>query len=293
MDALGLLKMPSLMAESSGSPEIAVGIIDGPVDLKHEAFAKSNITPARDNDFAACRRADNIACMHGTFVTGILTGGHGRYPPPICPDCQIILRPIFSEESHEHVLELPSCTPHELAQAIVDCIEVGANIINLSVGLSTTSLTKFREVEEAYTYAMRKGVPIIAAAGNQGQIGYFSIHGNPWIIPVVSCDAEGRPDPSSNMGRSIAKHGLMAPGTSITSVSAGGGFTQLSGTSFATPFVTGTIALLWSIFKQATAQEIVLSIRNVTARRYAKIFPPLCNAEESLNILQTLTNSRG
>jgi subtilisin family serine protease len=290
-NALGLINIPALLAKSTGTDAIAVGVIDGPVSLNHEAFETSKIRTARGSDFAACKTSDSAACMHGTFVTGILTGKRGPNAPALCPGCEIILRPIFSEESHGQEFELPSSTPDELAEAIIDCIHTGANIINLSIGLSTTSVIRLPRLEEAYAYAAQKGVPIVVAAGNQGKMG-FPIPGNPWVIPVVACNSEGKPDPSSDISPTIAKNGLMAPGTNITSVSAGGGFKQLSGTSFAAPFVSGTMALLWSMFRNATPQEIVLSIRAVTTNRYAKIFPPLCDAEKSRIILEALINSR-
>jgi subtilisin family serine protease len=291
MDAVSRLRLTSLMAKSTGRG-ISIGVIDGPVDLNHEAFTGSKIRTTKNSEVAACRNADNIACIHGTFVTGILTGRRETQAPALCPDCEIILRPIFPEEANEQHFKLPSTSPEELAQAIVECIKAGADIINLSLGLSTTSLMKFPQLEEAYAYAIQKGIPIVVAAGNQGQMGYFSILNNPWIIPVVACDPEGRPEPYSNISPSIAKYGLMAPGINVTSASAGGGFRQLSGTSFATPFVTGTMALLWSLFKDASAHELVLSLRNVTSSRSNKIFPPLCDAQKSESILEALTNPR-
>jgi subtilisin family serine protease len=288
MDVLSQLKLEPLMAKSTGEG-ISVGLIDGPIDLNHEGLATSHIRTTKNSEVAACKKADNVACMHGTFVTGILTGGRGSNVPALCPDCEIILRPIFAEESSGQ-LELPSSTPDELAQAIVDCIKAGANIINLSVGLSTTPLTRFPQMQEAYDYAIQKGVPIVAAAGNQGQMGYFSILDNPWVIPVVGCDLDGIPDAFSNISRSIAKYGLMAPGMNVKSILAGGGFKRLSGSSFAAPFVVGTMALLWSIYKDATPQQLVISTRGVS-RTFAKVFPPLCDAEKSEALLQSLVRS--
>ena len=291
MDAVSRLRLSSLMAKSAGTG-ISIGVIDGPVDLNHEVFAGSKIRTTKNSEVTACRNADNIACMHGTFVTGILTGRRETQAPALCPDCEIILRPIFREQANKQEFELPSTSPEELAQAIVECIKAGADIINLSLGLSTTSLTKFPQMEEAYAYSMQKGVPIVVAAGNQGQMGYFSILDNPWIVPVVACDLEGRPEQFSNISPSIAKHGLMAPGIHITSAFAGGGFRQLSGTSFAAPFVSGTMALLWSLFKDASAHQLVLSVRNVTASKPGRIFPRLCDAEKAETVIEALVKDR-
>ena len=53
----------------------------------------------------------------------------------------------------------------------------------------------------------------------------------------------------------------MAPGYNIRSTCPGGQFTQMSGTSFAAAFVTGSLALLWSIFPMASAAELIYSLR--------------------------------
>jgi subtilisin family serine protease len=60
----------------------------------------------------------------------------------------------------------------------------------------------------------------------------------------------------SNLGNSIGRRGLGAPGHGITSLGAEGRPLTLGGTSAATPFVTGTIALLWSELPTATATEM-------------------------------------
>ena len=58
---------------------------------------------------------------------------------------------------------------------------------------------------------------IVAASGNQGNIGSISLIHNQWIIPVAACNEYGRLDPMSNFGPSIGIRGLMAPGINITS----------------------------------------------------------------------------
>ena len=82
----------------------------------------------------------------------------------------------------------------------------------------------------------------------------------------------------SNLGSSIGRRGLGAPGDRITSLGAEGGTLTLGGTSAAAPFVTGTMALLWSEFPAATATEIRLAATQASALRRSSVVPPLLDA---------------
>jgi subtilisin family serine protease len=300
MDPLEQVKLRALMAISTGKPEILTGLIDGPIDFKHSAFQGSNITTVKASQYAACRSADSIACMHGTFVAGMLCARRGLSAPAICPDCKLLVYPIFSVEerkalnsksnNNDSVLVLPSSTSKELSNAIIETIDAGAKIINISAGLSTSSLVAYRELEDAYDYAMRNDVIIVAAAGNQGNIGaYVSILSHQWVIPVAVCDEQGRLDSMSNFGPSIGSRGVMAPGVNIVSTSPNGGYTEMSGTSFAAPFVTGTIALLWSLIPIATAAQIRQSIvLSATRTRSRSLIPGLLNAEAASRLLKIM-----
>jgi subtilisin family serine protease len=288
MDPLDRIKLRPLMNISSGRPKIAIGIIDGPVDFSHPALEGSRIRTISDSQLVACKKASSIACIHGTFVAGILSAMRGLSAPAICPNCEVVLYPIFSEEqvsTNETMEIIPSSTPEELSRAIVQIIDAGAKIINLSLGLSSSSLTRFQGLMDAYNYALRKGVILVAAAGNQGNIGHITMLNHPWLIPVAACDSEGRIDPMSNFGRSISKRGLMAPGVNIISTAPDGQYTQMSGTSAATPFVTGTIALLWSIFPEAPAHNLIRSLISNKIRNRT-IMPRLLNAHEAYQLLE-------
>jgi subtilisin family serine protease len=142
-----------------------------------------------------------------------------------------------------------------------------------------------QSLKEAYAYALRHGVILVAAAGNQGSIGYVTMLDHHWLIPVAACDNQGRIDPISNFGCSISRRGFLAPGVNITSTSPNQQYTKMSGTSVAAPFVTGTIALLWSIFPQASANEIISSLfLNRIINR--TIIPPLLNAHQAYLLLK-------
>jgi subtilisin family serine protease len=290
MDPLNQTGLRSLMDISSGDPNVVIGIIDGPIDLHHPAFQTTNIKTVRDSQVGACKNATSIACSHGTFVAGILCAKRGYSAPAICPNCKFIFNPIFKEETNntnnKNMTIVPSVTPEELANAIIETIDAGARIINLSLGLSSSSLTTYSKLQQAYDYALYKGVIIVVAAGNYGYIGNISLINHHWLIPVVACSEDGRLDPSSNFGASIGNRGVMAPGVHIKSTFPGGEYTHMSGTSVAAPFVTGSIALLWSIFPNATPARIMKSITIDTSFKRRSIVPPLLDVGAAWNRLK-------
>jgi subtilisin family serine protease len=291
MDPLDTIKLRPLMDISRGISEVVIGLIDGPVDFSHVAFRGAQIRTVSGFQLEECRNSSGMACVHGTFVAGILSSFRGTASPSICPSCSLILRPIFADYSESSVssqsslnTRIPSSTAEELSRAIIEVIDAGAKIVNLSIGLSTSSLTRYNKLKEAYDYALQRDVIMIVAAGNQGNIGNVSLTDHSWIIPIAACDEYGQFSAVSNFGPSIGKRGLMAPGVNIESTSPGGGYSRMSGTSFAAPFVTGAIALLWSIFPKATAPEIIHSIITASQNRRS-IIPPLLNSEAAWKVL--------
>jgi subtilisin family serine protease len=173
---------------------------------------------------------------------------------------------------------MPSAKPEELATAIVETIAAGARIINLSAAVSQPSANGERELEEALNYAARHDVIIVAAAGNQGTVGSSVLTRHPWSIPVAACDSQGQMMAASNLGGSIGRHGLTAPGENITSLATNGKPQTFGGTSAAVPFVVGASALLWSEFPSSSAAQIKLAVTQALGQRRKAILPPLLNA---------------
>jgi subtilisin family serine protease len=148
----------------------------------------------------------------------------------------------------------PSATPAELASAIVDTVKEGGRVINLSAALHS-SARGWKALEQALDFAIARGAITVAAAGNQAGVGGSAITSHPSVIPIVGCDLQGRPTFESNLGSSIARRGLAAPGENITSLGTDGEAKTFGGTSAAAPFVTGAIALLWSELPSASASD--------------------------------------
>jgi subtilisin family serine protease len=264
------------MARTSGRSEITIGLIDGPVALDHRDLASESIREVQGKLAAACADAGDAACAHGTFIAGILHAKRTSVAPAICPGCTLLVRPIFSE-APANGEQMPSASPAELAEAIFDAIDAGARVINLSVALEGSSRAGGRSLQEALDFALRRGVAVVAAAGNQAAIGGSVITRHPWVIPVAAYDLQGRPMAISNIGASIGRCGLGASGESVTSLGVNGPLT-MGGTSAATPFVTGAVALIWSEFLTATAAEVRSAVIRAAAPRRTNIVPPLLNA---------------
>jgi len=285
MVPLDLVKLTALMQRTSGSPELKIGLIDGPVVTQHPDLAGQLLREIPGKNGGACTQADSAACLHGTFVAGILSAKRGSVAPAICPNCTLLVRPIFAE-TKTAIDEMPSARPEELAQAILDCIAAGARVLNISAALAQPSIKDEQALKEVLDQAARRGVIVIVAAGNQGTLGSTAMTSHPWVIPVVGYDLQRRPMNLSNLGSSIGRRGLGAPGDRITSLGATGQSLTVGGTSAATPFVTGTIALLWSEFPTATAAEMKSAVARAYSPRRTTVVPPLLDAWAAYQVMR-------
>ena len=277
MGALDAVQLTPLMDRTSGRAEIKVGLIDGPVFFTHPDLAQQNIQEVPGKLRGTCSRVQSAACLHGTFVAGMLCARRGSVAPAICPGCTLLVRPIFSEATPANG-DMPSATPEELAEAIVDCVDAGARVLNLSAALAQPSGKGTRALEQALDYAASRGLISVAAPGNQGTLGSSAITRHPSVIPVAACNLKGRALSESNLGSSIGRRGLMAPGVGITSLGTNGKPQTSGGTSAAAPFVTGTLALLRSEFPNADANRIKLAVTQAQSGRRRTIVPPLLDA---------------
>jgi subtilisin family serine protease len=291
MSPLDLVRLPELMKRGQGRPEIVVALIDGPVVLDHPDLAGSTIREIPGKLKGTCTRADTVACTHATFVAGMLSARRGSVAPAICPGCTLLLRPIFAEAVNGNG-QMPSATPEELAEAIIDSVDAGARVINLSSALVQPSPKGESRLEEALNHAAHQGAITVAAAGNQGTVGSSAITRHPWVIPVAACNLQGRPLSGTNLGSSIGRWGLSAPGENITSLGTNGKPQTFGGTSAAAPFVTGAIALLWSEFPAATAAQIKLAVKQAGTRRRRTIAPPVLDAWAAYQVMASAHSGR-
>ena len=229
-----------LWQETLGDPRIRIAVLDGPVDLTHAAFNGADVTQI-DGARAAKYRP---AAQHGTHVASLIFGQHDSPIAGVSPSCRGLLIPIFSQVMGGSPAP---CSQVDLARAILQAIDAGATIINISGGQHTPSGTAHPILADVVQRCARDGVLIVAAAGNQGCECVHIPGALPSVIVVGAMNAAGEPLEFSNWGSTYRSQGILAPGENVIGARAGGGLVAATGTSFATAVVSGVIALLVSL----------------------------------------------
>jgi cyanobactin maturation PatA/PatG family protease len=237
-DVAQIAGLSALWEQTLGDPQIRVAVVDGPIDTSHQAF--DGATLERAEDAWPEEGWDGAMASHGTAVASILFGQHHGPVAGLCPGCHGLSSPAFSDRRRRQ-------SELELARAIEAAVESGAHVINISGGQLTPSANATELLDRAVRMCHERNVLVVAAAGNDGCLCDHVPAALPSALAVGALGDDGEPLPMSNWGRSYRDHGLLAPGENILVAVAGGGTARLSGTSLATPIVSGVAALLLSL----------------------------------------------
>ena len=169
---------------------------------------------------------------HGTHVAGIAaaSAGNGLGIAGVAPMATIIPVRVLGETGSGWNIDV--------AAGITWAVDSGAEVVNLSLG----STWRSSAVSNAIAYAVSRGVVVVAAAGNDGPSGakhYPGADAN--SIAVGSVDENLQISDFSTHGDYVD---VSAPGSAILSTYLNGSYATLSGTSMATPYVSGVVALM-------------------------------------------------
>ncbi|WP_223770416.1 S8 family peptidase [Streptomyces huiliensis] len=280
-DPLAPVSLPPLMARTDGRRSGAVGLVDGPVSAGHPGLARA-ARLAFLGPSAPAGADPDPATLHGTSVAGMLVAARDSGAPGICPGAPLLVRSL----SFAAAPGAPgTAAADELAAALVETVDAGARVVNVSLALNARQHGGPGPLHEALEHALRRGAVIVAAAGNQGALGGSPVLRHRSVVPVVAYGPAG-PLGSSSLGPSIGRRGVGAVGTGVRSLAAGGGLRPFGGTSAAAAVVTGTLALLWSEFPRAEPVELLAAVRASAAGR-TSVAPPLLNAWEAYRTLRT------
>jgi subtilisin family serine protease len=194
---------------------------------------------------------------HGTHLSGIIAavGNNGLGIAGVCWQAKIMVLKALTDSG--------SGASDQLAQAIKYAVDNGARVINISWGGYGNS----RLIQDALSYAYNHNCVIVAAAGNNNTNAERFFPGNySQAITVAACDANDQRASFSNYGTNVD---VSAPGVDILSLKAkgtdmgrketnivGGEYYRASGTSMATPFVSGLAALIIASNRDLTNLEV-------------------------------------
>jgi len=239
--------LANLWAETQGDHRVAIAILDGPVDRAHPTLARADLKIVES--FAPTAPAvGGPATTHGTQVASLIFGQHEPDNPVwgVAPRCRGVLLPIYGD--------LPSGSPYnlicsqlDLARALLLAAELGADVINVSGGEFTPSGAAHPILANAIQDCVRRGILIVAAAGNEGCDCLHIPAAVPGVLAVGAMTVVGEPLPSSNWGSQYRRAGLLAPGANLYTAIPPAGISVASGTSFATAIVSGAAGLLLSL----------------------------------------------
>lgn len=228
-----------LWAQTLGDPRICVAVLDGPVDSTHPAFRGAAISQVQDDGVTESRC---VLSDHGTHVASIIFGQHHSPVKGVAPRCRGVIIPIFDYAADG---SLKPSTQERLARAIRLALRHGANVINISAGQFSFDGQASKELEAAVRECEGRAL-IVAAAGNDGCDCLHLPGALPSVLTVGAMNSQGEPLPFSNWGEAYRHHGVLAPGQQIIGASLEGGTAHHTGTSFATPIVSGVAALALS-----------------------------------------------
>lgn len=223
---------------------VNVAVVDTGIDLTHPDLAAhikggiNTIYPANPYRRDSSYTDDN---GHGTHVSGII-GAINNTIGVVGVGPQINLYAV-------KVLDMNgSGYLSDIIEGLQWCASHNIKVANMSLGTTSDIISFHQAIQAAYN----AGITLVAAAGNDGKansVEYPAKYAE--VIAVAATDSNNHLATFSSYGPQVA---IAAPGVNIYSTYKGSIYAYLSGTSMATPHVTGTVALKLALGAYTPAQ---------------------------------------
>lgn len=265
----------SSIQATSGGNGIKVAVLDTGVNINH-----SDLTGSAEQckDFTNRRTAlVDGSCTdkngHGTHVAGTVLahGGTGLGIYGVAPEADLWAYKVLNDQGSGYSDDIAGAIQHAADQAVSTNSKV---VISMSLGSSSKSTL----IADAVDYAYGKGVLVVAAAGNSGPnadtIGYPGALVNAVAVAALEnvqengtyrvADFSSRGNPATDGDFVIQERDVevSAPGRAIESTWFDGTYNTISGTSMATPHVSGLAAKIWAANPSMTHKQLRAELQN-------------------------------
>ncbi|GAA4927097.1 subtilisin family serine protease [Nonomuraea thailandensis] len=281
---------------------VTVAVVDSAVDTGVKEL-KGRVDSGPDMTSGTIER-ELPPGRHGTAMAGLIAGsGADDGFIGVAPGARILSLPMVIDD--EPGFAVPpvegegTTAESPLARALRYAANHGAQVVSMSIG----SYGPLRSEREAVSYALGKGVVLVAAVGNDGQTPYAKEKGTsywsfpagyPGVIGVAATDKQGRRATFSSDNMSVM---VSAPGVEVPVVKREGGYELSEGTSSAAALVAGVAALIKSrhpgLRPEQVAQALVAGARGRPAAGYDdQTGFGVVDAAAALNAAERLTGAK-
>lgn len=256
----GLDNINALAAyDAGGTGEgVIIAIVDSGIDISNSEFA-GRIHPDSTNT-ANPGTTFQDQDGHGTFTASVAAGdNNGVGNHGVAFDSQILA---LRTDDAGSCASVDGCShfDSDIAAAVNIAADVGAKVSNLSLGGGGAAFS----LRSAINRATRDGMILVISAGNDGQaqpddfaLVAQSGNANGRVLIAGYVDDTNTIDPNSNRAGSAADVFVVAPGSGILATGLNGERFLVSGSSFSAPHVSGAIAVLYDLFPDLTADQMI------------------------------------
>ncbi len=202
------------------------GYIDTNSQDQQPGYVQQSTAAVLDQSTAAVLDGgDYTAFGHGTMTSGLVH--------LVAPKAQILPLKAFSSNGTGYL--------SNIVAALYYAVQHHANVVNMSFDLTSNSPS----LTQAVSYANKAGVVLVAAAGNESTSApVYPAALNSYVVGIASTTNWDSRSTFSNYGSVDVL--IAAPGENVISTFPGGTYGSASGTSFSSPLVAGTAALMLS-----------------------------------------------
>jgi len=298
---------------STGSGDVVVAVIDSGINYRHEDLRENmwinyDELNGQDNvdddnngcidDIYGCDFTDEGSDPmdrdgHGTMVAGVIgaRGDNGKGISGVAWDVSLMALKVVDSEGR--------INNGYLYSAFEYILEMKERGVNIAVVNASYSGEDFDQEEKDYIELLKeKGILLVAAAGNEGKNidpdhnpEYPASYDCDNIIAVAATDQDDHLPVDYETDRIWTNYGqisvdLAAPGVNLLTTDKDGGYVYFSGTSAATPMVTGAVAVLASAYPDESYSLLRARILDNTDHRNA--LEGYVSTEGRLNLYKAL-----